>query len=112
MKKLLLIIALLFTNPVFTKDKIKSIGALDCGKFLSACNISLMNINCLLQTNWAQGYISGFNEAEIAGKRQVGREDVSSDSIKHALIKYCKDYPLEGVRDATIDIYIKIIEGK
>lgn len=108
MKKLILIFIILFSSRVYAED-VLYLGITDCGTFLSSCDEHLLHINCQVQTSWARGYISGMNESVFGGKRKVGK-DVSSDTIKHALIKYCRDNPLDDTADAVQDIYIQLYE--
>ena len=90
MKKLLIIFVIIFSSRVYAQSAL-STGHLNCGDFLSACDSSLLDLNCQVQTGWAMGFISGANSGDTGGKRQVGVKDdgvVSKDTIKHALIKF------------------------
>ena len=106
MKKLILIFIIIFSSRVYTQD-IAYLHILDCGKFLSGCDEHLLQIDCQAQTVWAQGYISGLNAAKNLGMSLVGK-DVSHDTIKHSLIKYCRDNPLDDTGSAAHDIYLKL----
>ena len=110
MKKLILIFIILFSSRVYAIDALVK-GRLDCGSFLSGCDSSLLQIDCQSQTIWAEGVITGLNIANTAlenRKSHVGK-DVSSDTIKHAIIKYCRDNPLKDTMDATLDIYNQLL---
>tara|TARA_R100000664_G_C2690182_1_gene94604 strand:- start:251 stop:589 length:339 start_codon:yes stop_codon:yes gene_type:complete len=106
MKKLILIFIIIFSSRVYAQD-IAYLHILDCGKFLSGCDEHLSHINCQAQTAWAQGYISGLNAAKYLGMSLAGK-DVSHDTIKHSLIKYCRDNPLDDTGHAAHDIYLKL----
>ena len=107
MKKLLIIFVIIFSSRVYAEEGVYIFGHLNCGSFLSSCDRSLLAINCEAQTTWAQGVITGLNLATFNGKSQVG-EGVSPDTIKHALIKYCRDNPLRDTYAATVNIYLQL----
>jgi len=86
-------------------------GHLDCGNFLSACDKSLADINCQFQEGWAMGFITGMNQANSSmdRKSKVGK-GLSKFQLKYALIKYCRDNPLDSTADAIINIYLKLYD--
>ena len=59
-----------------------------------------MHINCQFQTGWALGFFSGANFGKAGGKNLVAK-GVSQDTIKHAMIKYCRNNPLDDTTDAV-----------
>ena len=79
-------------------------GQLDCGRFLTSCDKSLLHVNCQTQTSWVQGFISGTNWGSSAANQNVGK-GVTYDTIQHAIIKYCRNNPLKDTADAAVDIY-------
>ena len=110
MKNLILIFTILFSSPLYPQNAqsiITAKGDIDCGYFLSSCDINLLHLDCQAQTSRAEGIITGMNVANYGGKAHVGK-DVSHDTIKHSLIKYCRDNPLDSTTAATIDIYKKL----
>ena len=79
-------------------------GHLGCGKILSGCNKSELNIDCQAQTFFVLGVMSGIStENEMRLKDNLDR-----DNIQYALIKYCRNNPLKDSYDAAIDIFWQI----
>ena len=76
-------------------------GHLGCGKIVSACNKSDLNIDCQTQTFFVLGVLSGIStELETPLKGSWEQEE-----IKYALIKYCRNNPLKDSYDAAVDIF-------
>ena len=106
MKKLLLsflfIIISLTSNIAWTGDTTNLSNYNTCGKFLKSCDLSKTGINCIADTFWALGYISAKTYSEGI---YVSKNVFSVESIKYALIKYCRDNPLKDTHDASEDIF-------
>ena len=75
---------------------------IDCGIVLETFDDNYNN-DAQIQVFEAliQGYISGVNYENF---KQVGK-GVSSQTIKYALEKYCRDNPTKNTLDASIEIY-------
>ena len=75
-------------------------GFIPCGAFLSECEKDMENINCVAQNSFTMGFISG---ASVIGGIPIEPFD-DRDSIKYALVKYCKENPLKSTVLGAIDI--------
>ena len=82
-------------GPVSAKD-IQAYGQLGCGAFLAACDASVLDIDCQVQAAFAEGYISG-----VSWEYDIPVEDFDDDTVKYALIKYCRENPLEDTREGA-----------
>ena len=97
--KIVFILFIFFPSFALAEKKVRSLGHLSCGKFLSYCDESKLQINCQAQTAFVQGYISAISwELDIPVKR------FPQDNIKYALIKFCSDNPLNDTQDGAINI--------
>ena len=76
-------------------------GFLSCGTFLSECEQDINNnVNCYSQAVFAMGFISG---ASVVAKIPIEPFN-DENSIKYALIKYCKENPLKTTVYGAISI--------
>ena len=98
-KVFILIIVSLTSSTVFSEKRVGAKGHLDCGRFLSGCDESKLNINCQTQTFYVQGYLSG-----VSWEQSIRLEAYEQDSIKYALIKYCRENPLKDTHDGAVSI--------
>ena len=98
-KVFILIIISLTASTVLGEKRVGSKGHLDCGRFLSGCDESKLNINCQTQTFYVEGYLSG-----VSWEQNIRIEEYEQDSIKYALIKYCRENPLKDTHDGAISI--------
>jgi hypothetical protein len=101
MKKIL---PLLFTCLFMTSSSYAStsLGPMPCGKVISS-NDEGVDLLIYYNLGWIRGYISARN---FENNRTI--ENIDADSIKYALIKYCKDNPLMYSDDAANSIYSQI----
>ena len=74
-------------------------GDIDCGDFLAGCDKNKLHIDCQAQLFFVLGYMSGYSE----GKPMVYRKP-KANSVKYALINYCRKYPLQSTYDAARSI--------
>ena len=88
-----------YSSIVFANKDIRSQGHLGCGKFLSYCDKSMLNLNCQTQTFFVQGYLSA-----VSWEMGVPVIDFNQDSIKYALINYCRENPLKDTQDGAVYI--------
>jgi hypothetical protein len=91
-----------YTN-VFSEKGTWVSGHYTCGFFLNACDSG--NINCTGGTMWAKGYLSGLTVGS-----DIPREKIDDDSLKYALIKYCRENPLKKTEDAVASIFRELIK--
>lgn len=89
----------LYSSIVFANKDVRSQGHLNCGKFLNSCDESKLNINCQTQTFFVQGYLSA-----ASWEMKVPIRDFDQDSIKYALINYCRKNPLKDTQDGAVFI--------
>ena len=73
---------------------------MNCGTYLADCDRGKSNLDCIGQPLWVEGFISGITYA-------IGtpRRNISADSMKYALIKYCRENPLKDTLDGADAIY-------
>ena len=93
---------LTYTNA-FSEKRTWVFGYYECGQFLAFCDSG--SINCNAGLLWAKGYLSGLTVGS-----DIPREKVSDDSLKYALIKYCRENPLKNTEDAVASIFRELIE--
>ena len=79
-----------------------SLGPMPCGKVISSNDEGVDMIE-YYNLGWIRGYISARN---YENNRTI--DNIDSDSIKYALLKYCKDNPLMYTDDAAESIYSQI----
>ena len=79
-------------------------GHLECKAFLSACDQDRMHIDCQAQTSWASGYVSG-----IAVRESARYERIGNDTVKTALIRHCKKFPLSDTLTGAMNIYYELL---
>jgi hypothetical protein len=89
----------LSSQSVFGEKRIGSKGHLDCGQFLSSCDNDLLDIDCQTQTFFVEGYLSG-----VSWEKDIPIREYNQDSIKYALIKFCRANPLKLTHDGAISI--------
>ncbi len=98
-KILIFIIFSLYTSVVFGEKRTGVKGHLSCGEFLSSCDESKLDIDCQVQTFFAQGYLSA-----VSWENSTPIEEYNQDSIKYALIKFCRENPFKDTHDGAISI--------
>jgi hypothetical protein len=99
-----ILLLLPYTNA-FSKKDAWITGSVDCGVFLAGCDINKLHINCQAQAFWTQGFISGRTDESNTFRRKI-----SLDSMKYALIKYCRENPLNNTYEAARSIYKELIK--
>ena len=109
MKKLLSIICILlfsFNSSLVLSDSTTNLSGYNgCGEFLSACDKSKLNKDCQVQTFWVRGYISSLlYEQDL----MVPKTSLSQDTIKYALINFCKNNPFKDTHDGAEDLFNQI----
>jgi len=104
MKKLLVLVFSIFLTSSSFADTTNFSGYVACGKLLSACDESKMDFGCLVPTIWAQGYISSVIRNT---NFEVPFKYTNHETMKHALITYCRQNPSKDNFDAVIDIAAK-----
>ena len=98
-KILIFIIFSLYASIVFGEKRSGVKGHLKCGKFLSSCDENKLGIDCQVQTFFVQGYVSA-----VSWENSVRLEEYDQDSIKYALIKFCRENPLKDTHDGAVSI--------
>ena len=97
------ILLLLPYTYAFSKKRIWVSGYYDCGQLLASRDRG--NINCDGGILWAKGFISGMTVGS-----DTPREKVSDNSLRYALIKYCRENPLKNTEDAAASIFRELIK--
>ena len=97
--KIIITVSILFPNFAFAEKEIISKGHMSCGKFLSNCEKDKLSLNCRTQTYFVSGYISG-----VSWEYQIPMSDFNKESIKYALIKFCRNNPLKDTADGANNI--------
>ncbi len=98
---LFLIIATLMAPKLALADSSLPIGAGsgNCGKYLGESNKAVT----LVVISWVQGFNTGMNVAE---ERPVDTALFPDDeSVKAYIDKYCREYPLKTVIDASFSLH-------
>ena len=90
---------------VLSDDTTNLSGYVGCGEFLSACDKSKLNIDCQGQTLWVRGYISSLLYRQ---ELRVPKQSLKQDTIKYALINFCRQNPFKDTHDAAEDIFTQI----
>ena len=80
-------------------------GQVRCGGFLANCDRDKNSLYCEASTSWAEGFISG-----RTSESGTPRQQISTNSLKYALIKFCRDSPLKTTHDASKSIYRELIK--
>ena len=102
MKKFILIsilILLTFSNA----NAYWARGGFDCGQVIE---IDKNNEEIYIDSikDWIEGWLTGYN---YVNDTRIGN-DTSKDSLYHAMVKYCKEHPLESMWEGMEDIYYAI----
>jgi hypothetical protein len=109
MKKLLrtflIILFTLASNVVWSNSTTNLGGYLGCGQFLNACDISKLDIDCQAQSKWVQGYISSITYRQDI---YIAKSLIDQDSIKYALINYCRQNPFKDTHDGAENLFLQI----
>jgi hypothetical protein len=109
MKKLHAIFFILFfslnSSFVLSADTTNLSGYLGCGIFLSACDRSKLDLDCQAQTKWVQGYISGITYRQDLS---IPKSSFRSESIKYAMINYCRQNPFKDTHDSAENIFTQL----
>ena len=82
--------------PSYTEKFIGSHGHISCGSFLSACDSNLLDVDCQTQTFFAMGYLSS-----VMWENDIPLTKFDSDSVKYAMINFCRNNPLKSTLDGT-----------
>ena len=77
-----------------------TLGVMPCGKIISTEGEDIVEYYIL---GWVRGYITARNY-----ENNIIINNVDSDSIKYAALKFCRDNPLKDLDDAAINIYSSI----
>ena len=93
-----------YTNA-FSEKGFFIFGQVDCGNFLANCDRDKNDWYCVASTTWVLGFISG-----RTWESSTPRRDVSFDSMKYALMKYCRENPLKDTHNAAQSIYRELIK--
>ena len=102
MKKFILIsilILLTFSNA----NAYWARGGFDCGQVIE---IDKNNEEIYIESikDWIEGWLTGYN---YVNDTRIGN-GISKDSLYHAMVKYCKEHPLESMWEGMEDIYYAI----
>lgn len=102
MKKFILIsilILLTFSNA----NAYWARGGFGCGEVIE---IDKNNEEIYIESikDWIEGWLTGYN---WVNDTQIG-VDISNDSLYHAMVKYCKENPLESMWEGIEDIHYAI----
>ena len=97
--KIIFILLVLFPSFALAEKKVRSVGHLSCGEFLSFCDKDKLQLNCQTQTFYVEGYISG-----ISWEYNIPVNNFNSNSIKYALIKFCRNNPLKDTAHGANNI--------
>jgi len=103
-KRLILIFSIISSSASFA-DTTNLSGYQACGIFLSDCDDSKMSLGCQGPTLWARGYISGILYRQGI---EVSKQSLRQETMKYALINYCRQNPFKDTHDAVEEIYIQI----
>ena len=98
-KIFIFIIISLSSTTLFGEKRVGSKGHLECGKFLNSCDGDKLNIDCQTQTFFVEGYLSG-----VSWEKDIPLREYNQDSIKYALIKFCRANPLKLTHDGARSI--------
>ena len=113
MKKIVIIIFIVnvFNIPFHLKAK-PIYGPISCSSYLESFEDDIeWNNVAPIMASWVQGFISGFNSAVVSAK--VGDAfSVPEDSkgIAYALLKYCRENPLDNIQDAMLEEIFPTLE--
>jgi len=114
MKKIVIIIFMVsvFNIPLHLKAA-PIYGFYNCGFYLEIYDEGGYKWNDVstLMVYWVQGFISGFNSvAETANVGDALSVPEDNDGIKYALLKHCKENPLDNIQDAMFDEIFPTLE--
>ena len=99
-----ILLLLPYTNA-YSKKGIWVTGSVDCGNLLANCDRNKNGLFCVASTSWAERFISGRTH-----ESKTLRGNISLDSMKYALIKYCRENPLNDTYGAAKSIYKELIK--
>ena len=102
MKKILIFTILLFINSSSYADY-TVLGNFKCGSLLQFVNDKNTHVKTAI-TSWMEGYLTGRNyelDRDMLGKP-------NSDSLYHAVLKFCNDEPLSDLESAALHIDSKL----
>ena len=106
MKKIYLFLfffSMILSSYSFAQKGIWIMGQLECGRFLASCDKSKLHIDCQVQTYFVKGYISG----KSVGAR-INYMTKDTDTIKYAMIKYCRENPLNDTHEFAEYLFRKL----
>jgi hypothetical protein len=88
-------------------------GADSCGQYLEVRSGNQQSPEVLLKEfmmiSWAQGYISGMNAYRVVANPKWDRLLLpDAPSIKAYLDKYCRDNPLQTVKDGSFALFTEL----
>ena len=117
MRHFLFVLLFIFFSTLYADKKLYNAqGFMDCGDFLKFCDIDLKHSGCYSQATFGSGFITGMNYQSLSINKAIGTnwatkvgEDKSINSVKYAMIKYCKDKPLNSTVDAILYIYFDLL---
>ena len=84
----------------FAEKSIWISGALECGKLLASCDKGKLDIDCQTQTFFVLGYLTG---KSVGASIEYTSKD--QDSVKYAMIKYCRENPLQDTFTFAEDLF-------
>ncbi len=88
------------TFSSFAEKGIWVSGSLECGRLLASCDKGKLDVDCQTQTFFVLGYLTGKSvgtSIEYTSKDQ--------DSVKYAMIKYCRENPLQDTFAFAQDLF-------
>jgi hypothetical protein len=88
------------TSSSFAEKGIWIYGSLECGRLLASCDKGKLEVDCQTQTFFVLGYITG---KSVGTRIQYTTKD--QDSVKYAMIKYCRENPLQDTGAFADDLF-------
>ena len=103
MKKILIIFFILisFNTPVYSYTIHM---AIPCGKFITF-DIEDKDFNKVYAQSWFAGYATAINQINGASLSSF-----DADSNYYAILNYCKNNPLDDMRDAAFWVYVDMYQ--
>tara|TARA_Y100000768_G_C23933343_1_gene661278 strand:+ start:335 stop:670 length:336 start_codon:yes stop_codon:yes gene_type:complete len=97
--RIIFILIILISSSAIAKYRV--LGQYECGSILSDDKDDDQT-SIHMTTSWIQGYITARNYENNV------RKSADPDSLYYAVVKYCKENPLDDIDDAAKDIYLQL----
>ena len=104
LKSLYYVVSIFFlTSFSFAEKDLWVIGQLECGKVLAYCDKSKLDLDCQTQTFFSMGVLTGLSLGT-----GIKYESKSQETVKYAMIKYCRENPLHDTYQFAEDLFRKL----